>query len=69
MSDASEKFNALPIEQRKLLIPLMLENELRLIAMEQRRIREDYLRAIRAHKERANRIAQEIERLKAEESA
>ncbi len=67
MREASREYNALPIDQRMLLRNLMMENELRLIAMEQKRITADYRRAIKEHRERAKRIERELEKSTAKE--
>jgi hypothetical protein len=63
---ASDKFNALPEDQRKMLGTLLLEAELRLIELEKSRIRREANSAIMAHTERADRIKAEIKsRIKA----
>ena len=68
MSESSDAYNALPFEQRHMLRNLMMENELRLIAAEQRRITKDYRRAITEHQDRAKRIEQELKKSTAEQN-
>lgn len=62
MSEASEKFNALPYDQRLMLGTMLLEAELRLIEQAKRQLTNDYQRATKEHTDRAKRISEELAR-------
>lgn len=48
MSDHSERFNALPIDDRMMLNGLMLEAEIRFIELEKKRMLADYRKSVSA---------------------
>lgn len=48
MSDYSERFNALPTDDRMMLNGLMLEAEIRFIELEKKRMLADYRKAVNA---------------------
>ena len=62
MSEASDKFNALPYDQRLMLGTMLLEAELRLVDQAKRQLVNDHQRAMREHDARAKRIREEIAR-------
>ena len=59
----SEKYNALPIEQRTLLQGLMIEAEIRVVELEMKRILEEAQKAVAAHNERIKRMREHLRRL------
>lgn len=59
----SEKYNALPIEQRTLLQGLMIEAEIRIVEQEKKRILEEAQKAVAAHSERIKRMRESLRRL------
>lgn len=58
MSDNSEQFNSLPIEQRRLLNALRIEDEIKFIELEKKRMLSDFRGAIKAHNDRIKRMKQ-----------
>ena len=64
MSEYSEKFNALSIEQRLMVNVLMLEAEIRLVEKEKRRLASEHAVAIAAHDERIRRMKNHLKALK-----
>jgi len=68
MSEATDRYNALPDEQRWMLWELMCEEQIRMIAQDEKRIKADSDRAVRAGRDRAKRIQQELDRHRAQQS-
>ena len=52
MSEHSDKYNALPDDQRFMINAMLIEAEIRIIEAEKKRMLSEYRRAIKAHNAR-----------------
>lgn len=60
MTESADKFNALPFEQRVLLNRLRMEDEIRFIESEKKRILSDFRRSTREIDARLKRMRQHL---------
>jgi len=60
MSIHADRYNDLPFETRTICSALMIENEIRLVEIEKKRMLSEYRKAIRAHNERIKRMRQHL---------
>lgn len=60
VSEHSDKFNTLPIEQRQLLSAMLIEEQIRIIQQENVRLRVECNKAIKANSERQKRMREHL---------
>ncbi len=62
MSEHSEKYNALPSDQRWMINGMLIEAEIRIIEVEKKRMLSEYRKAIKAHNARIKSMRDHLRR-------
>ena len=65
MSDYSDKYNALPDDQRFMVNALLIEAEIRFVESEKKRIVREARKAITEHSNRIFRMRQQLDKISA----
>lgn len=64
MSEHSEKYNALPDDQRFMINAMLVEAEIRIVEVEKKRMLSEYRKAIKAHNDRIKNMRAHLKRIK-----
>lgn len=63
MSEQSDRYNSLPLEDRQMLNALMVEAEIRFIELENKRMLADFRKNVRAINDRVKNMRRHLETL------